>query len=153
MTSQDQFRSPERDSPQPQGKPSLRNIPSAILRYGLAVVLVALAIPATLFLQHHGFRGVALFLFAIALTVWYAGVGPAMLASVLSVLCFKYFFSPPIYSLAFSVDDVAPMVILLSFAVLNMLVYSGALRVVDPEIIVARTGIAVEVTRCTSGLR
>ena len=105
MTSPDQFGPPERGSPQSQKKPSLRNIPSAILRYGLAVVSVGLAVLATLFLQHYRFRGVALFLFAIAVTVWYAGVAPAILASVLSILCFIYFFSPPIYSFAFRLSD------------------------------------------------
>ena len=155
MTSQDQFSSPERDSPQPQGKPSLRNIPSAIPRYGLAVVSVALAIPATLFLQHHGFRGVAFFLFAIALTVWYAGAGPTMLASVLSILCFKYFFSPPIYSLAFSVDDVAAMVILLSFAVL-IIRFSAVRRRIEGQLLQARDELQLEVverTRQTGLLR
>jgi hypothetical protein len=58
-----------------QGQPSLRNIPSAVLRYGLTVVSIALALLVALFLQHYNFHRteLALFLFAIAVTVWYSG--------------------------------------------------------------------------------
>lgn len=150
MTSPDQFRPPERSSPQPQGKPSLRNIPSAILRYGLAVVSVALALLAALFLQHYKFRGVALslFLFVIALTAWYAGVGPAMLATVLSILCFLYFFSPPIYSLAFSVADVPAILILLSFALL-IIRFSAIRRRIERQLLQARDALQLKVVERT----
>jgi PAS domain S-box-containing protein len=103
-----------------QGKLSLLNIPSLIQRYGLAVVSVAVAFLPALLLQHYKFRDVELplFLFAIALTAWHAGVGPAGLSIVLSSLCFLYFFAPPLYSLALTVGDVPAIVILVCFAVL-----------------------------------
>ena len=67
-------------------------------RYGLAVISVALAVMPALVLQHFKFRDVELplLLFAIALTAWHAGVGPSVLAIVLSSLCFDYFFAPPL---------------------------------------------------------
>ena len=150
MTSPDQFGPPERGSPQSQKKPSLRNIPSAILRYGLAVVSVALALLAALFLQHYKFRAaeLSLFLFAIALTAWYAGVAPAILASVLSILCFTYFFSPPIYSFAFSVADVPAMVILLSFALL-IIRFSAVRRRIERQLLQARDELQLEVVERT----
>ena len=136
----------DRDSRQPQGKPPLRNIGLAFLRYGVAVTSVALALLAALFLQHYKFRGVelSLFLFAIALTVWYAGVGPAMLATVLSILCFVYFFSPPIYSFAFSVADVPAIVILLSFAVL-IIRFSAVRRRIEGQLLQARKDLQADI--------
>jgi K+-sensing histidine kinase KdpD len=64
-------------------------IRSAILRYGLSVVSVALGLT----LQYYQFRDVELPVFdmSIALTTWYAGVGPSVLAIVLSTACFNYF--------------------------------------------------------------
>jgi K+-sensing histidine kinase KdpD len=40
-----------------------------------------------------------LFLFAIALTVWFGGSRPAVLGVALSSLAFNYFFTEPLYSL------------------------------------------------------
>ena len=148
MTSPDQFGPPEWNSPRSQKKRSLRNIPSAILRYGLAVVSVALAVLASLFLQHYKFRGVALFLFAIAVTAWYAGVAPAMLATVLSILCFIYFFSPPIYSLAFSLADVPAILILLSFALL-IIRFSAIRRRIERQLLQVRDALQSEVVERT----
>jgi hypothetical protein len=85
----------------PQGKPPLPNISSPFQRYGLAVLSVAIALGIALLLERYHFRGVEfpLFLFAIALTVWYAGLGPAILAVIFSSLAFDYFFTKPLYSL------------------------------------------------------
>ena len=116
MASPNQIGSAEGGSQQLQGKTSLPNIPSAIQRYGLAVVSVALALLPALLLQHYKFYNavLSLFLFATALTAWYAGVEPAALSTVLSALCFIYFFAPPIYSFAFTVADVPAIVMLAS---------------------------------------
>jgi K+-sensing histidine kinase KdpD len=72
----------------------LRDLPP-IQRYGLAVVSVALALGSAILFERHNFSEVEfpLFLFAIALTVWYAGPGPGILAVVLSSLSFNYFFT------------------------------------------------------------
>ena len=70
-------------------------------RYGLAVVSVGVALAAALLLQHFHFRDAAvpLLLFAVAITAWYGGPGPAVLAVVLSLMSVAYFFVPPLYSL------------------------------------------------------
>lgn len=147
MTSPGQFRSSGRDSPQPQTEPSQRKIQSAILRYDLAVFSVALALLAALFQQHYKFHRteLSLFLFAIAITVWYAGVGPAMLATVLSVLCFIYFFAPPIYSFAFTVADVLAIVILFCFAVL-IVRFSAFRRRFESQLLKAHDELQTDVT-------
>ena len=73
---------------------------SPVLRYGLAAASCAIALGLALLAQRYGFLNVEvpLFLFAIAVTVWYAGIGPAILAVVLSSLAFDYFFTEPRYS-------------------------------------------------------
>jgi PAS domain S-box-containing protein len=94
---------------------------SPVLRYGLAVVSVAVALAGALLAQHYKFHNVglqSLFLFAVAITAWYAGVGPAALSIVLSSLCFDYFFAEPLYSLAFTLADVPALLILVIFATL-----------------------------------
>ena len=77
---------------------SSRRMTSVVLRYGLAVLSVCIALSAALLLSHYNFPDVAdpLFLLAIAITVWYAGRGPAILALVLSSLANSYFFIEPI---------------------------------------------------------
>jgi hypothetical protein len=58
-----------------------------ILRYGIAVLSLAIATGLGLFLLRHLFVEIRLtpFLFAVAATVWYAGTGPGVLAIVLAV--------------------------------------------------------------------
>jgi signal transduction histidine kinase len=89
---------------------------SPILRYGFSVVSVAIALGLALTLQYYEFREVSpLFNLAIALTTWFVGVGPSVLAVVLSTACFSYFFAAPIYSLFF----VTWAVIVASFAAIR----------------------------------
>jgi K+-sensing histidine kinase KdpD len=69
-----------------------------ILRYGIAVLSVAIAIGLDFFLLRHFDAILTPFLFAVAATVWYAGTGPGVLAIVLSVLSLNYFFLRPFFS-------------------------------------------------------
>src|SRR6202795_2945490 len=84
---------------------------SPVLRYGLAVLSVSVALRGSLLLGRFHFHNVAdpLFLTAIAIAVWYAGIGPAMLAVVLSGLADTYFFIEPIYTLYITRDDLPPL--------------------------------------------
>src|SRR5216683_3130597 len=62
---------------------------AVVLRYGLAVALVAAALGATLIPRHYGSppRFISHFtLIAIAITFWFAGTGPGLLALLLSSL-------------------------------------------------------------------
>src|SRR5580700_4704543 len=101
-------------------KPSLLKDPSPILRYGLAVMSVAIAVGTALLSERHGFRSVELplFLFAIALSVWYGGVGPAILAVVSSSVAFDFFFTDPRYSLYVTSSELPYYVCFISFALL-----------------------------------
>jgi PAS domain S-box-containing protein len=85
----------------------LRTGNSPILRYGFSVGCVAIALALALTVQFYGFRdvGLPLFVIAIALVTWHAGVGPSVVAVVLSTLCFDYFFTEPLYSFYVSSGD------------------------------------------------
>ena len=69
-----------------------QSLQSPAVRYGLAIVSVAVALGLSLALQYYQFRGVEVpvLTLAIAVTTWYAGIGPAVLSIVLSSLCFDY---------------------------------------------------------------
>ena len=97
-----------------------RRMTSVVPRYGLAVLSMGIALSAALLLGHYSFPDVAdpLFLFAIAITVWYGGRGPAILACFLSILANAYFFIEPIYSIVITRSDVPHVVIFILFALL-----------------------------------
>jgi PAS domain S-box-containing protein len=69
-----------------------------ILRYGIAVLSVAIGIGLDFFLLRHFNVKLTPFLFAIAVTIWYAGTGPGVLAIVLSIVSLNYFFLRPVFS-------------------------------------------------------
>jgi K+-sensing histidine kinase KdpD len=72
----------------------------APIRYGFSVLCVAIALGLGLACRYYGFLDTELSLFDLAIVVvtWYAGVGPSVLAVVLSTACFDYFFTEPYYS-------------------------------------------------------
>ncbi|MCZ7572140.1 MAG: PAS domain S-box protein [Ardenticatenaceae bacterium] len=72
-----------------------------LLRYGVAVLTTALALLLTLLLQSLIEPGPFLLFFAaVALTAWYGGLGPALLATLLGALASDYFLLPPLYAFA-----------------------------------------------------
>src|ERR1700693_3375234 len=77
-----------------------QRIHSPILRYGFAVVTVAIALGVALALQRYQFLEGELpaLTVAIAFPTWYAGAGPSVLAVLLSSACFDYFFTEPLYT-------------------------------------------------------
>src|SRR6516162_8798113 len=87
-------------------------------RYALALLSVVLALGGALLLEQGPARNVEipLFLFALAVTAWYGGTGPAVLALVLSTLSFDYFFTEPRYTLAISLPDFPYFVVFALFA-------------------------------------
>jgi PAS domain S-box-containing protein len=128
----------------------LQIIPSAVLRYGLAVGSVVIALGPALVLQHYKFRDVEfpLFLFAVALTAWYAGVGPATVSIALASVCFDFFFTEPLYSLFVSVADLPAAVIFVSFALL-IAWFSSIRRRAEAQLRQARDQLQVEVEERT----
>jgi K+-sensing histidine kinase KdpD len=57
---------------------------------------------------------VSLFICAVMCSAWFGGIGPGLVASVLSVLAFDYYFLLPIYSLAVNPQEL-PLLLFWSF--------------------------------------
>ncbi|HYX18398.1 MAG TPA: PAS domain S-box protein [Nostoc sp.] len=67
-----------------------------LLHYGIALVSFALALGATLLLKTYLTpTPAALFYVAVMVSAWYGGLGPGLLATVLSSLAINYFFFKP----------------------------------------------------------
>jgi K+-sensing histidine kinase KdpD len=104
-----------------RGRPSIR--------YGFAVVCVALALAIGLACRRYGVPSVEapLFDLAIVVTTWCAGLGPSVLAVALSAACFNYFFVEPIYSFAVSRGELPYFFLFIAFAAITAW-FVGALR-------------------------
>jgi signal transduction histidine kinase len=114
-----------------------------IVRYGLAVVSVMAAVGFCLPLQYYQFRDVEVptLTFAIAVTTWYAGNGPAAVSVVRSSLCFDYFFTEPYYSLAITGRDLPYFLIFLTWG-LTVAGFSAVRRRIEESLRQAQEDLA-----------
>jgi C4-dicarboxylate-specific signal transduction histidine kinase len=95
-----------------RSNPLLRVKPPGIWGYGFAVLSVAAALTASrLPAIHLQDAPVSLFLCAVMLSAWFGGVGPGLVATVLSALAFNYYFLLPIHSLGLEPDEIPRLVI------------------------------------------
>jgi K+-sensing histidine kinase KdpD len=118
---------------------------SRLLRYGFSAACVAIAMGLALVFRHYRFREIAPpFNLAIAVAAWYGGVGPSVLAVVLSAACFDYFFSPPVFSFAISREDFPSFFIFTAWALL-IASFAGARRRIEDDLSHARDRLQVEV--------
>lgn len=123
---------------------------SPMLRYGIAVALVAGALGLALLAQHFDFGNVEvpLFLFAVAVTAWYAGPGPAALSVLLSIVFFDYFFVPPLFSFSVNVLQIPYFIVFISFA--SLVAWFSAVRHrVERDLILTRDRLQAEVAERT----
>jgi PAS domain S-box-containing protein len=123
----------------------------AILRYTIAVLSVAIATGAALLLTRFS-ATLTPFLFAVGATVWYAGVGPGVLAIVLSVLSLDFFFVTPFYSFSFRHADLVYLAICIGFALVVGWV-AATRRRVEEELRDARDALDAKVLERTTDLR
>jgi PAS domain S-box-containing protein len=128
----------------------LRLARSPVLRYSLAAASFAVALGLALLEQRYGFRDleVPLFLFAIAVTAWYAGIGPAIVAVLLSSLAFDYFFTEPRYSFYVSSSEIPYYAVFILFALL-LTWFAVIRRRVERDLVQARDHLQVEVAERT----
>jgi signal transduction histidine kinase len=122
-----------------------QRIHSPILRYGFSVVSVAIAVGLALALQYYQFRDVELpvLTVAIALTTWYAGAGPSVVAVLLSTACFDYFFVEPIYSFEIFPRDLPYFLIFVAWAAL-VASFSAVRQRIEGSLRQARDNLQVE---------
>jgi len=127
-------------------KPRLPTRLSRTHRYGLAVVSVSIALGLALLLERWHFRdaGIPLFLFAIAVTAWYGGTRPAVLALLLSCASFDFYFVEPLHTLYISLFALPYFVAFASFAAL-VAWFSAVRRRVEGDLRQARDHLEVEV--------
>jgi signal transduction histidine kinase len=123
-----------------------QRLQAPILRYGFAVVSVAIGLGLALVLQYYGFRDVALpvLTVAIAFTTWYAGAGPSAMAVLLSAACFDYLFTEPLYSFAISARDLPYFFIFLAWAAI-VASFSAVRRRIEQGLRETRDHLQVEV--------
>ena len=128
----------------------LRISGSPILRYGLAVISFAVALGLALLMQRFNFQSVELplFLFAVAITAWYAGPGPTVVALVLSIASFDFFFTEPRYTFYVGSSDVPYFVVFICFTLLTAW-FSAVRRRVEEDLRRTRDHLQIEVTQRT----
>lgn len=97
---------------------SLTN-PSPTIRYGLAIVITALALLLTLTLAPFlGESIFAIFLAAVMLSAWHGGLGPGLVAAGLSAFASLYVLLPPRFELLLSIEISVRLAAFLGAAVL-----------------------------------
>jgi C4-dicarboxylate-specific signal transduction histidine kinase len=102
--------------------PLLRRKPPVMRSYGIAVLSVAVALFISRWPAFHLETAPAsLFLCAVMFSAWLGGVGPGLLATVLSCLALSYYFLEPLHSFAVNSDEMPRLVI---FTVAALLVGS-----------------------------
>ena len=133
--------------------PSSPTTMPTILRYGIAVLSVAIAIGLDFFLLRHFEAILTPFLLAVAATVWYAGTGPGVLAIVLSVLSLNYFFLRPFFSFSpISYTDLVYLTFCI-FCALAVGWVSGVRRRAEQELRQAREELEATVAERTASLQ
>jgi K+-sensing histidine kinase KdpD len=93
---------PDRD----QG--SRKRVALASLRHGIALLCVAAALVASLFLQRlFPYPFLFLFFAAVMASAWFGGTAPGLFAVFVSTLAVDYYFVPPFHSFAVNATDTA----------------------------------------------
>ena len=89
-------------------------------RYGLAILSVGVALGASLLLDHFHFRvpSALLLLFAVAISSWYGGLGPAVLAVILSTIGFYWYFVETVRTIYIYRSEIPYFIISTAFAAL-----------------------------------
>ena len=124
---------------------------SAIVRYGIAVLCVTVAVILALWLRPVTLVGGQLSLVAILITGWVCGLRPALVAWVLATLAFAYYFAPPLY--AFRVDPPErPGFIIFTLLGLFMATVSAARRKAQGLLESARAQLETRVRERTADL-
>ena len=91
---------------------------SAVVRYGVAVASVTVAVLLALWLRPLALAAAQLLLLAVLITGWVSGLRPALVAWGLATLALKYYFTPPLDSLTVDIAHLPRLIIFALVAVL-----------------------------------
>jgi C4-dicarboxylate-specific signal transduction histidine kinase len=127
---------------------------SLAIRYGIALVLVAVALFASLGMQHifaFPYPFVFLFFGAVMVSAWFGGTGAGLFAVLLSTVLVDYFFVPPFYSWQISATSETYFV---SFVVCALVAswISSAKKKSEEALQEARDQLEIKVTERTAAL-
>ena len=99
-----------------------------IAKYTVALGTVAVALAGSRLLDDFAVTApVSLFLCAVMFSAWLGGFGPGLLATVLSILAFKYYYAMPLHSLAVDVKEI-PRIFVFALSALFAGLLSAAQR-------------------------
>jgi len=116
------------------------------IRYGFSVFCVAVALGVALTFQYYGVQNVESppFSLAIVLAAWYAGIGPSVVAVILSVICFNYFFTEPLYTFEIGSEDLPNFFLFMVWAIITA-GFVTVRRRIESDLRQARDHLQVEV--------
>jgi two-component system sensor kinase FixL len=123
---------------------------SLALQYGLAVVSILIGVGLALLGEVYGLHKLEfpLLLSAIAVTIWYAGNGPGVLALLTAVLGFEYFFAEPRHSFALHAEDRPLFAVFILFALI-IAWFSARRRRMERDLREARDKLQIEMAERT----
>ena len=122
-----------------------------LLRYSGAVACVAAGVLLALWLQPALDPEMPLLL-AVLIAAWFAGLGPALLATVLGTMAVVYYFSPPTYSFALDLAHV-PRVVLFALIAGCFATVSAARRKAEHSLKMAGDEMEARVRQRTAELQ
>src|SRR5271166_4359934 len=92
----------------------------SLSRYGLAVFCVGIALGVALLFEHFHFRSPAaiLLLLAVAIASWYGGRGPGVIAGILGIVAYYWYFVEPVRTIYIIPSEIPHFVTFVAFAAL-----------------------------------
>jgi PAS domain S-box-containing protein len=122
-----------------------------LLRYGLAVLSIGVAVGTLLLFEQFGWRPPSgmLLLTVVAMNTWYGERGPGLFSIILATFCMDYFLLEPHYTLHVASSDIAYV---LSFFALAALISSFSMvrRRVEEDLRNTRDKLRIEVEERSS---
>ena len=124
----------------------------AVVRYGVAVVCVTATVLVALWLRPIVLAAAQLLLVAVLITGWVSGLRPALVAWVLAMLAFGYYFTPPFDSLKIEIAEV-PRLVIFTLLAAFLATMSAARRRAEDSLKRAREHLEARVRERTAELK
>src|SRR5256886_2062925 len=120
----------------------------AVVRFGVAVLSVTVAVIVALWLRPTVLAGAQLLLVAVLITGWVAGLRPALAAWILATLAFAYYFPPPFDSLQIDSGEM-PRLLIFTLLAAFLATLSAARRRAEDALTTAREQLEARVRERT----